>query len=102
MADLTVKDWGRLYAYVFSEKTADPSEYQRYKDRLETNPIQGVLEIIQGLNEKYPGNPIVYCPGIDAICDVIDPPLELMGNDKEIQTYRDGIKLARLILRFAC
>jgi hypothetical protein len=102
MADLTPRDWGRMYAYVFSEKRHNPAEYQRYKEILERDPVQGVVEIIQGLNEEYPKNPITFNRETDAICDVIDPPLTLMGNPQEIEKYRRGEKQAKLILRFAC
>ena len=98
MADLTFKDWGRIYAYMWMKDRVGNSYY---KILLETDPVKAITEIIQALNREYPDPAlkIEYTPNVDAVWDV-EPPQ--VFTDKELEEYRSGAKLARLIPRFAC
>ena len=98
MADLTFKDWGRIYAYMWLQ---DLIGNPHYRILLESNPVQGVTEIIQALNSEYPDLKIEYIPNVDAVWDV-EPPAELKGQADKIKEYRNGEKRAVLSLRFAC
>ena len=66
MADLTYKDWGRIYAYVWLQDRVGNSYY---KDLLEQDPVKGIEAIIQALNREYPDPnlKIEYKPDVDAI-----------------------------------
>src|SRR5262245_28258364 len=107
MADLTVKDWSRIYGFLARElqkNRPDSPEYKEYsdlKDLLEKDPVQGVTKIIDALNEDYPNNKIDYKPG-DAICEVIDPPADLANDNDKLMRYRTGELRAKLIMRLTC
>jgi len=103
MADLTYKDWGRIYAYMWlQDRVGNPY----YKKLLETQPVQAVTEVIQALNKEYP-NPdlkIEYTPNVDAICEVIERPQALALDDNVLKLYRAGRgpRRAKLVMRLVC
>ena len=98
MADLTFKDWGRIYAYMWMQDRVGNSYY---KILLEMDPVQAITEIIQALNRQYPDSAlkIEYTPNVDAVWDV-EQPTDLPDN--EIGLYVRGTKQAELKPRFAC
>src|SRR5262245_1881221 len=101
MADLTYKDWGRIYAYMWLQDRVGNSHY---KILLETDPIQAITEIVQALNKEYPDLKIEYTPKVDAVWD-IEPPTDFypqLGKKEELVAYRDGEKTATLRLRLFC
>jgi hypothetical protein len=110
MADLTYKDWGRIYAYVLLQDRIGNSSY---KDELERNPVQGLKKTVEALNKEYPdpGLKIEYNPDADAIWDIELPtglwPDEFDDKKKlnNLKAYRkgnNGNKRAMLLPRLTC
>jgi hypothetical protein len=101
MADLTYKDWGRIYAYMWLQDRVGNSHY---KNLLEREPIQAITEIIQALNKEFPDLKIEYTPKVDAVWD-IEPPTDFypqLGKKEELEAYRNGEKPATVRLRLLC
>jgi hypothetical protein len=102
MADLTYKDWGRIYAYLWLQDRVGNS---RYKIRLERDPVQAITEIVEALNKEYPDLKIEYNPtNKDAVWD-IEPPTDFypeLKNREELEAYRNGAKPATLRMRLIC
>jgi hypothetical protein len=107
MADLTYKDWGRIYAYAWLQDRVGNSYY---KDLLEQDPVKGIEAIVQALNREYPDPnlKIEYKPGDDTIWDIEMPTglwPELKKGRTALKAYRKGgddSKLATLRMRLAC
>ena len=106
MADLTYKDWGRIYAYMWLQ---DRVGNHYYKELAERCPIQAISEIVEALNKEYPDPnlKIEYKPGVDAIWD-LEPPTGLWPESKdkaELKMYRNGGDddyMAILRMRLSC
>ena len=101
MADLTSKDLGRIYAYMWFQEYIGNLEY---KELYEENPVQAVYEIVQSLNEEYPDPElkIEYNPNVDALWDIEPPPNLAHGQEEKLRKYRDGTIPATLQIRLAC
>jgi hypothetical protein len=108
MADLTDKDWSRIYGFLALElkkNAKDSSEYEEYselKDLLEKDPVQGVAEIIKALNEDYPDNKIEYQPYSDVLSlGITRLPRDLV-NQEVLELIRAGKTESQVILRLTC
>jgi hypothetical protein len=101
MADLTYKDWGRIYAYMWLQDRAGNPYYKNLSER---DPVRAIAEIVEALNKEYPDPnlKIEYTPEVDAVWN-IEPPPELSKEKlKMYATGGDAETIATVEMRLTC